>query len=149
MRHNIGHSNQSVPLVTVRSNVSLLTEQLCIGLPQFYSTCFSNSQLIVIKQFLASEDTPSGDSPKRRYDIPVLSGSAYVGQVIHTHVNKLDLYCTQVVFANFTMITHSGILVSNQKKLFFPSLSILITTKLYTKDFKGSYYNLDVSKLKI
>jgi hypothetical protein len=31
----------------------------------------------------------------------------------------------------------------------FSSLSIVITTKQYTKDLTGSYYNLDVPKLKI
>ena len=33
--------------------------------------------------------------------------------------------------------------------MIFSSLSIVITTKEYTKDLKGSYYNLDVPKLKI
>ena len=33
--------------------------------------------------------------------------------------------------------------------MIFSSLSIVITTKDYTKDLKGSYYNLDVLKVKI
>ena len=39
--------------------------------------------------------------------------------------------------------------ISQKYFTIFSSLSIVITTKDYTKDLKGSYYNLDVPKLKI
>ena len=39
--------------------------------------------------------------------------------------------------------------ISQNKFTIFLSLSIAITTKEYTKDLKGSYYDLDGPKLKI
>ena len=86
-------------------------------------------------------------------DLTHLSRAGSLSDIWHTHVSIATVqvnFCQKLLFLH--QLTHTqwcfGMKLVKNVTIFL-SLSIVITTKEYTKDLTGSYYNLNVPKFLI